>query len=63
MSTEGFSCVLWHSFVLLSPFSGIELGRGVGVRNAISVSVISEDEALGDFLHPSVFLDIIRLRE
>lgn len=28
-----------------------------------SLSVISEDKALEDFSHPSVFLHIIRLRE
>lgn len=60
---EGFSFVLQHSFVLLSPFPDIELGRENGVRNAILVSIISEDKALEEFSHPSVFLHIIRLRE
>lgn len=63
MSTEGFSYVLQSSFLLLSPFPDIELGRGDGLRNTISVSIIYEDGALRDLLQPSVFLHIIRLRE
>lgn len=63
MSTEGFSRVLQHRFLLVSPFPDIVLGRGDGVRNTVSMSIIYEDEALRDFLHPSAFLHIIRLRE
>lgn len=55
--------MLQQSFMLLSRFSEIEVGRENGVRRAILVSIISEDKAFEDFSHPSVFLHIIRLRE
>lgn len=41
--------MLQHSVMILSPFPDIELGRENGVRNAILVSIISEDKALQTF--------------